>query len=542
MLACSPCAPVADSGTGLGLDHPNISLTTTVLPEFCNHFDVPFCTGEQHHNLARKHGGAVMRAIDSAFAPRRKRTPLIKGAPCGIEEFTDLGHAGLRHRCCTHFERDDVAGWIGPCPRLQQPPTKPLILDDILDDPSDVPASCFFDDGLVELLPVVFPLSRRRPTVAATITLGGADVPLFTGSRVTFHTTQRCRRCRFQRDSKTYVLFRWHTSSTVVLFYDDRADPQWIENVHVTCLIHHSFTVNVLHTGGVGGTMTSFGVPPIGPAKMLILIDDRVRRLTTGEMYRLCGDDDAPQLYRQALPKISHAALQSKPGKSLQMRLAVMIVVRLRRRIRAFLDARAAGVPHTERPEVVLEQFLRPLALTHAVLVFVALNDHVPHFLISNDFTEVIAVPTAETHSHRTVLSNAPSLARAFSGAMGYVPECFLAGQLDVAAANRFVIVCPLGECELACVDAARLRWALLDEVARQCAELYAIVALALGTTLSMLDHPQCHGCAPLACIIHPRSNTSGLCYAPTMSGQWRPFQTAGAPALQTVREGARVS
>lgn len=493
VLACSPCTPVADSGAGLGLDHPDIYLTTTLVPEVCNHFDVPFCTGEHHHNLARKHDGAVIKAIDRAFAPQMTRTPLVAGAPCGIEEFRDLGHAGLRHRCCVNFERVDVQHWIGPCPLLQRPRARPVVIADILDDPDDVPSGCFINRGRLRLLNVVLPLSRDKPTVAAILTLGEPGSPLFRGSRVTFHEKLFCRFCNGKRDDRLYVLYRWESAAEVLLFHDSRTEPDYVHGIRPSCLIQHEFSINVLHSGGVAGAFTSFGVPPVGPAKQLVLVDGRARRFTTPEMFKVGGDHDALELYTDAVPAITDSALQSKPGKSLHMHLAVMIVVRLRRRIRAFLDARAAGVPRSARPEVALALSARDLALVHSAIFFVALTDSTPVVLVGRDFTSVVMV-SDEPAEHRTALHGCPQLTRVFEDTCGYVPEPFLAGSLDVAGDTRHVVACPIGDCDTACLDGSLLAWFSMDEISAGNADLHSLCALALGTILCLLDHPQCHG------------------------------------------------
>ena len=474
ILACTPCNPVADAGSGLGLQHPDVALTTDAVPEIVAHFGAPFFAGEQHAAIATLHNGNVLEKFDANM--------LIVGLcrrPSLVETFDGGDHPERRLRLGLHYERADVQDKIGPCPLLSYARSRPLVLADILEPPVDVPDDHFVD-GRVVLHRVRFPLSRAFPTVAATVTVGGPGLPLFVGSRV--------RRSDVPA-SPLYVLYKFDGAVTATLFLDDRVDSEWLELVPTASLVHVAFDIDVLHELSVARTATVFGVPPVGPGKQLVLVDGRARRLTVRELFRLGGDEEALDLYKRVVPGISDYALGRKPGKSLHRSLAEAIVARVHKRARALLDVLHGATPFSEAAEQRLLPHCRSVADATAVVVFVALGA-TPLFLVHDDLRSLPA--SVRDNSHRSVVGNVAPLARCFEHELGFVPETFLAGKVGAT----FVVACPVGDSGGSSFRGVPVRWRPLRDVAGS--PLYAAVALAYGTVLTLLDHPQCHGCVVL--------------------------------------------
>lgn len=497
LLSCSPCGPVADSGQLLGPDDPDIAVTTSAWTDIVAHFDLKFVCGEQHHNLARKHDGAVLRAIDLGLARvGHQRTPLVPGAPMGIEECRDAKHAGLRRRICLNSEADEVEEFIGPCPLLTPVEGPGAVLDDILEP--DPPESLFVD-GVIEHVDYARPISRQWPTVAAKLHVD-ASSPLFKGSRVTLHDARECPYCRHIDHDHVYVLYSWRSAAVVVLFHDSRSKPVFHRGVPVSCLLHMSFSFDLLHTAGTGSTMTAFGVPPVGPGKMLILVFHngrwRARRLSSDEMFKLGGDMRGCSLYRIAVPGISEFSLCSKPGKSLLWNFAKAMLSRLRRRIWAYVDAKALGVRIADRPASALQAFAGDVEAPGTVVVFVALSMGTPMVLVGSDRRSLPTVPDARAAVHRDALQGVDALTGKFERELGYVPEAWLAGQISRSSADKtFVAVCPLGDVDVGNVVGGELVWASIrDGALTRNAETFRVVALACATVMTLLDHPQCHG------------------------------------------------
>ena len=484
VLACTPCNPVADSGQQRGVASDDIDISVSAIPEIVRHFKVPFFCGEQHHQLARLHGGAVLQLFDANLAAvDMLRTPLVRDAPLGVELVSDLFHAERRQRIGLHYERAGMQALIGPCPEMTAPSCSPMVLADVLDPPELVPEHLYLD-GVWSPCRVQFPLRRDYPTVCGTLTVGGPDHRLFVGARVRLVDVV---------DSPLYVLFRWRARTSITLFLDDRRAPGWVYDVHPRRLVQEAFDVEVLHIDGVGHTMTSFGVPPIGPCKQAIRVGDRVRILTTAEMFRLGGDAEALDLYRASNPDISDFALRSKPGKSLQRNLALALVARLRRRIRAYVDVLHGGQAVADAPASLLAPFLSYVGSADAFVVFVSMAESAPRFLVGDNFMSLPAIPLDGPASHRSVLQNVARLSRSFENSLGFVPESFLAGSVDAFGNERFVVSCPLGNADTGAVHGAGAQWATISQLADT--PVYEFAALAYGSTLTMLDHAQCHGC-----------------------------------------------
>ena len=213
---------------------------------------------------------------------------------------------------------------------------------------------------------------EARAHHAGTITMGGPGKPIFVGSRV-----------MLPPDDREWVVDHFVARNRVVLFFDNRRQPERVPDVDIATLVHLEFTVQLNHVMGVAATITAKGVPPVYGDKQLILVDGRARRFTTNELYRLGGDIDGVRLYEEAVPSMSKSKLRSKPGKSLQSNLAHAIVVRLQRRIRRFLDVIHGRGAFAHAPEVALAAYLSAPSACPAALVLVALNDGKPSFLPS---------------------------------------------------------------------------------------------------------------------------------------------------------------
>ena len=483
LLACTPCNPVADSGRHEGLSSPDIYITVSAMPEVVSFFGIPFFAGEQHYQLAQLDDGSVLEAFDGGMAAvGLVRTPIVDEHPGGVEVFQDLNHPEQRRRLALHYERSDMIDLIGPCPQLRLPTHAPLCLFDIMEPTAAVPSHLFLP-GTLTLVPVELPLERNRPTVAAILTMGASHWKLFRGARV---------RLVDVADSPLYVVY-YLNKHQATLFLDSRRQPEWVRDVEVHRLAQEPFELEVLHPLSVARCQTSFGVPPVGPCKQLVLDDGRARLLTTTEMFRLGGDEAALRLYRDALPDISEFNLRSKPGKSLQFNLAYGICERLRARVRAYVDVLNGAPPATTLPATTLAEFRRPLADSAVVVVFVSLALNKPLFLGGYDLESLPAVPTASAPSHRSALDGARPLLRAFEDSLGYVPEAFLAGRLGELS-TTYVLACPLGPVEATATGDSQLQWFDIDTISGS--PLYNYVALAYGTVLSMLDRAQCHGCA----------------------------------------------
>ena len=485
ILACTPCNPVADSGKREGLASKDVYISVGAVPEVVAFHNIPFFSGEQHHALATLQNGAVLDVFDGNLARvSMLRTPLVPGAPRGVEVFSDLLHAERRRRLGLHYEVHGMDELIGPCPFLSFPSTTPLVLSDIL-DPPELVSEDLFVDGVITPVRVTFPLSRSRQTVAAIITVGGPTCALFVGARV---------RLRAVADSPLYVLWSWHGRDArfrpnITLFLDSRREPSWVLDVLPQQLVQESFDLEVLHEDSVGHCTTSFGVPPVGPCKQLVLVGGRARRLSTPEMFRLGGDEAALQLYRESDPTISDFTLRSKPGKSLQYNLAFALVSRLRRRITQYLDVRHGAPSYAEASVSRVSSHVNLAAGSPAVLIFVAFSGHSPSFLVDDDLEQLPLIEPydGEVLTHRTVMKRAMAITRCFEDEVGFVPEAFLAG--SPAGSSQLVVACPLGDVNTARLPGSSLRWASLGEL--HGSSVYPAVALAYGTTLTMLDHEQ---------------------------------------------------
>ena len=482
MLACGPCNPIADSGRREGLQSPDIYLTVAAIPEVVKYFKIPFFFGEQHAKFATFDDGAVLAKFDSNLEDANMtRVPRHPTNPYGVEGGRDFGHPEPRGRIGLHGERTGMHELIGPCPLLDLRAPRQLVIRDVLDPPELVPEYLFLD-GQLQLLPIRYPLSRRAPTVAAILTMGGPDVPLFRGSRVLLVLDEYGH---VLRDAVTFVLWRFTSATVVTLFLDSRACPEWLYDIATSRIQHIAFDIDVFHIDGVGGVRTSFGVPPLGPCKQAILVDGRPRLLTTREMYQYGGDLDGYNAYHDLgvslRSKISEFTLRSKPGKSLQYNLARPGITRLRSRIHAYLDVLHGATPYRDAPQTFLAPFVKPITEAEAVIVFVSLaNSSFARVLVGSDLASLPAVPCAEGADHRSVMHFVIRLTPAFANELGYTPEAFLAGSTPD---SRHVIVCPIGTAEALDMPGASLRWASLDELGDT--PCFRPAALALATSFT---------------------------------------------------------
>ena len=148
LAACTPCKPVADSGRQLALDDPDIFITVGVAPRAAEQLDADVVLMEQHYQIAVLHDGAVLKAIDDAFAARGFHRGVPQGTTGAGAEIVRASRSPttrLRVAMEYHAPRFRSAHEVFPALVLDGPR---FVLDDILESDgaicaADVPTGDF---------------------------------------------------------------------------------------------------------------------------------------------------------------------------------------------------------------------------------------------------------------------------------------------------------------------------------------------------------------------------------------------------------------
>ena len=282
---------------------------------------------------------------------------------------------GFRDRAVGHYEWLGLAGLIGPCPRLSLKRTSPIAIADILDAAPRDP-SLIVQGRFSSVVPNV--TNPCFPITAGCITTGGANAPVALGSRVTANVL----------NGVPWVVWSFLGGTRLLLFFDSRTDRWWLEfGVAVDLpfgetLEHLEWTERVLDICGVANAPTSFGVPYVGCAKQLWLVDGQVASPSISELWRLQEyDTDGIAAYALANdsflrePQLSKV-IRSMPGKGLSVRLADAIAERTADRARLLAAVLGGAVePFSASLELALAKAQRPFApvpgstLTFALVV-----------------------------------------------------------------------------------------------------------------------------------------------------------------------------
>ena len=122
----------------------------------------------------------------------------------------------------------------------------------------------------------------RFPIVAGFLHVGGPSVPIYVGSRVTAR----------HLNGITWVVWAFLRPGVLLLFFDSRRDREWYEldlnDLEADDpLVHLAWCERVLDIRGVAAASTGFGVPFLGCAKQLWLVDGRVVSPSTSELWRI---------------------------------------------------------------------------------------------------------------------------------------------------------------------------------------------------------------------------------------------------------------
>ena len=476
------CVFVSPAGQQLGIRDPRSPISTDALPWAAHFFSSAFADFENVPAIATADGGSVLVYLDRNFdSVGLERVPRLPGLPLGLEVAKPNldGAPGIRDRALGHYELKGLDALIGPCPPLVLQRSSPRTIQCILDvgprDPSLIVR------GVFEPVPV--DLSNTRfPVTAGYVTVGGASVPLFVGSRVTARALQ----------SKTWVLYRFLSATRLLLFFDSRREHEWLEFEPSSLarddpLVHLTWSERVLDIRGTASATTSFGVPFIGCAKQLWLVGSDVVSPSLTELWRIQEYDtstiadydraNAGYLFEPARSK----RLRSMPGKGLPTRLANAAALRTAARIR-LLDAVLAG-----RIQPFFASLENSLAFSRAPFeqvggcvqvfaVLVAWVDGEPRVLANVDESSLPATSSA-SHSPAPRAASTTRVRALFRTALpeDEPPACFL--------------VDDFGWCQLVAVPLANhhpsqlafhgLAWHALEELGRSSLRVPAYRALA---------------------------------------------------------------
>ena len=359
------CVFVSPAGQQLGTNDERAPITTDALPWAASYFRSPFANFENVPGIATADQGSVLRALDGNFHKvGYERVPLCAEFPAQLEIARPnlVGAPGVRDRAVGHYEWLGLSQLIGPCPRLALKHTEPYTISDILDvgprDPSLIVSGNF--------TPVVPDLSNPRfPITAGFLTTGGPTQPIAVGSRVTANILR----------GVPWVIWSFLSGTRVLLFFDSRQHPEWLEFDVTTdlpfgdTLVHLEWTERVLDVRGVANATTSFGVPYVGCAKQLWLVHGQVASPSVAELWRIQEyDTDDIAAYQQANSGFLHdprrtKLLRSMPGKGLSARLADAVAARTADRAR-LLAAVARGdiEPFSSSLELALSRSQLPFA------------------------------------------------------------------------------------------------------------------------------------------------------------------------------------
>ena len=394
------CVFVSPAGQQLAVNDERSPITTQALPWAASFFNAPFSTFENVPGIATADGGSVLSALDSNFhTVGYERVPQCSEFPSGLELARPnlSGAPGVRDRAIGHYEWSGLSKLIGPCPRLKMAHTRPFIIRDILDSGPRDPALVV--NG--RFTPVAPDLSNPRfPITAGHVAVGGPSVAIFVGSRVT------CKHL----NNVPWVVWRFLNNTTLLLFLDSRRHPDWYE-LDTSALAHHDplrhleWSERVLDVRGVANATTSFGVPFVGCAKQLWLVDGRVVSPSIAELWRIQEYDVAGiRAYVAAnsgyLPEPRRTKLlRSMPGKGVSTRLSLAVASRTADRARLLGAVLDGSMPpyfsSFENALALSQQPFRPLA--SSVITFVVAVtwvNNIPHVL-ANTATGSLPAATA---------------------------------------------------------------------------------------------------------------------------------------------------
>ena len=433
LLACPPCRIVASPGRQLMLKDPDAEVSTTALGELDAVHDYDYILGEQHENIATLEHGIVLITQDESL-PRHDRINRIEGAPCDAELARGVGLPTTRGRLTFMYEKKTAD--LGPIRRLENLHSGGAI-DDILDRciPPDVLDTVLLD-GVLTLVEHELP-PRGRVTLAARLTWGTSGGTVRPGSKV--YLLNSCE----IKDERPFIVSQLF-GSRAKLFYDSNKHPEYLRTLVEVCqLTTEPRVFDVLHTGGLYGSLTHFGTPPLYGQKQLILRGNRASLFTTTELYRLHGDLEHLDMLRGLSPAVDDVTIRAQVGKSLVRSLAAKTVDRLVERVQLAIDVKHGRLqPYSRRPEHVCLEHIAALESVGTALVIVDMTG-APKVLACDDDALICVNP--ERLVRKDAKNNATALAQhLLSEMLGFEPDAFLAGTTYVGNHAVVVTVCPI--------------------------------------------------------------------------------------------------
>ena len=271
-----PCQPFAPGGGRLAeLDPRAIDAMSSIpaaiasLGERYISLDV-----EQHADFALR-GVQVLHHLDKALAANHP--PLVRSppTPCMFDS-ASFGGKILRRRGAWRWELESVVARIGHAPELRPIRALPSRIADIALADNEIHESQYVP-GKLQL--VDHCVSSTAPTVAATLTFGGPDVPIRNGSRV------RHPSYNFEL---VIVDFPDDPALPITLMRDVRGGVEYFHgHLRTECFTHVATTFEVLSMDGIAASCTNMGIPPLGSAKQLWLRNGRAYAPDYRELARL---------------------------------------------------------------------------------------------------------------------------------------------------------------------------------------------------------------------------------------------------------------
>ena len=469
-LACPPCRIVAAPGKRRGANDADAEITISALAEVAQHHRVRWAAGEQHSNITTLDGGSVFHLFVDSMRAAGYVLVHIHERGRVVEHFTNAGHAVYRRRIGFLFELKTLD--LGPCP--------PLAI-------SDEPTTCIADhlsstcdpsllmSGVFTPRPYDEPVAGRM-VVVGVLTVGVPDGPIQLGSRVIFKNAEEPRQ----------FVVRELNGDIARLFHDNADDGGNLHDpVHVSLLRAVSFNVDVLHSHGIYGSFTFFGLPPLYGQKQLVMRNGTPSLLSAIEIASLHGDADAATGMIAA--GMSERRASDGIGKSLVRNLATATVQRLADRI-ALAELVSSGKiqPHSERPELELGRSLAAPDTAGVYVAIVSLHPSTPVVFTDSAGAKLLrVVPHVQTR--KSAVAAAEACVACLRSAIGVTPRCFYAGAMappDGPAVE--LVVCPTSLRVPFLFDGAS--WRTVNHVG---ALLRPLVLLSLATTLSMVDIQQ---------------------------------------------------
>ena len=467
-----PCQPFAPGGSKLAEHDERADGVTNDVPDAVASLGERYISVDiEEHEAFLSTGSVVLERFDARLAANHP--PLVRSPsrPCLFDSAACNGKV-LRPRCALRWELEWVVARIG-----EAPPLRPILalhsrIRDIALHDDDVRPEQYVD-GVLTL--VDHCVSRDHPTVAATLTFGGPNVPIREGSRVRHPSYDFELVVVSYPDDPSLPLLLMRDKRGSVAYFPNHTREEPFTNV--------ATTFDVLSMDGIAASFTKMAISPLGSAKQLWLRNGRAYAPDYRELVRLleCHPNILFPLHVDASlrPKDVDAVV----GDMLSMQLAEAQAHRSvtregQLRTAIALDvARSRGVDSLESRAALR---FAPVAYGSPHDAFVVLviqsDDGDLRALVSNDRRQLPVIPAADKSqpSRDSIVTAATRFCASLNSNLGFDPHSFLVFSRPWLS----VVACPLLGLQPG-VNNEFSAWLTIDEVADR--DVYLPVASAMS-------------------------------------------------------------